>query len=148
MDMDGTEKSSVLIVDDSIESIMMLTFILKYDYIIYKATSGKEALDSVMRNKPDIILLDVLMPKMDGYDVLLALKKNDETKDIPVIFVTGLTEASDEEKGLSMGASDYITKPFSDAIVKLRVEKQLKLGKLEQKYNEAMAELASLGKIV
>ena len=141
--MDGFEKSSVLIVDDNPESVMMLAFILKSDYVIFKASNGPDAIESAIKNNPDIILLDVLMPKMDGYEVLGRLKEAEETKDIPVIFVTGLTEADDEAKGLEMGASDYITKPFSATIVKLRVEKQLKLGRLEKKYNEALAIMAS-----
>jgi len=142
--MEMSEKSRVLIVDDNIDSIMMLTFILKNDYIIHKATSGPEALESASKNQPDIILLDVLMPKMDGYEVLALLKESEDTKDIPVIFVTGLNEADDEAKGLELGASDYITKPFSASIVKLRVEKQLKMGLLEKKYSEVLKELTAL----
>lgn len=137
--MDGKRKTSVLVVDDNIESIMMLSFILKGEYIVYTATSGEEALNEAAKHIPDIILLDVLMPKMDGYEVLRRLKANDATKDIPVIFVTGLSEADDEAKGLSLGASDYITKPFSAAIVRLRVEKQLRICKLEKELNNSAA---------
>ena len=139
--MEGTVKNSVLIVDDNTDSIKMLEFILKNDYVLHAAKSGEEAIELAQKYVPDIILLDVLMPKMDGYEVLIRLKEIPETKNIPVIFVTGLTEADDEAKGLSLGAADYITKPFSSAIVKLRVEKQLKMGNLEKEYNEAISKM-------
>ena len=123
--MDEDKKYSVLVVDDDPNSILMLSFILKHEYTVYAVKCGEDAFDMIDQIVPDIILLDILMPKMDGYEVLNKLKSDNKTKDIPVIFITGLSEADDEEKGLRMGAADYITKPFSTAIVKLRVSQQI-----------------------
>jgi diguanylate cyclase (GGDEF)-like protein len=86
-----------------------------------------DAIELAEKFSPDVILLDILMPEMDGYDVISQLKKRTKTDEIPVIFITGLTGAEEEEKGLSLGAVDYISKPFSPAIVKLRVRNQMQM---------------------
>jgi diguanylate cyclase (GGDEF)-like protein len=117
------DKNSVLIVDDEKANCIMISQILKNDYTVYIATNGHEAIDVAKKKQPDIILLDIMMPGLSGYEVLAVLKETIETKNIPVIFVTGLNNEEDEEKGLYLGAEDYITKPFSPAIVKLRVQK-------------------------
>jgi signal transduction histidine kinase len=119
--------NSILIVDDEKANIIALTHILGSDFNIYAAKNGQDAIDAAKNYLPDVILLDILMPEMVGYEVLAWLKNNEETKAIPVIFVTGLVAAEDEEKGLGLGAADYITKPFSPAIVKLRVQNQIQL---------------------
>lgn len=124
------KENSILIVEDSASNIMILTQMLIDDYIIYTAKNGYEAIELAQTYLPDVILLDIVMPGMDGYEVIIALKSQEKTKPIPVIFLTGLVNASDEEKGLVLGAADYITKPFHAAIVKLRVGNQIKL--LEQ----------------
>ena len=121
------EKSSILIIDDEKANLLHLNHILGSDYTIYMARDTREAQKLVKDNPPDLILLDIVMPGMDGYEMLAALKRSDETKEIPVIFITGLNSRSDEEKGLSLGAADYISKPFSPAIVKLRVLNQIKI---------------------
>jgi diguanylate cyclase (GGDEF)-like protein len=128
--MNETKKNSVLIVDDESSNIMALTHILSAEYGIYAAKSGEQAITAAEKYSPDVVLLDIVMSGMDGYDVIAALKSRPKTQDIPVIFITGLSDSDDEEKGLSLGASDYIAKPFSPAIVKLRVRNQMKM--LEQ----------------
>jgi diguanylate cyclase (GGDEF)-like protein len=120
-------KYSVLIVDDEKSNISEIREILSPVYTIYAARSGTEAVETAEEFVPDVILLDILMPEMDGYDVITKLKKSDKTRMIPVIFVTGLDGEEDEEKGLELGAADYIAKPFSSAIVKLRVQNQIKI---------------------
>lgn len=125
--MSNSEKRSLLIVDD--EKINVLTFkhILGDEYTIYTAKNGQEAIEAAKKYLPDIILLDILMPDMNGYEVLASMKNIKEISEIPVIFVTGLTHIEDEERGLNLGAADYITKPFSPAIVKLRVKNQIQI---------------------
>ena len=125
--MDEAPKSSLLIVDDEVLNIMVLTSILNAEYSIYAAKTGQDAIELAAEHAPDVILLDILMPGMDGYEVISALKNSDKTREIPVIFVTGLDYVEDEEKGLLMGASDYIRKPFSASIVKLRVRNQIEM---------------------
>jgi diguanylate cyclase (GGDEF)-like protein len=104
------------------------------------ATNGAEALDLVRSDTPDIILLDIVMPEMDGYEVCRRLKENDLTRHIPVIFVTGKTHEEDEFRGLELGAVDYITKPFSLPIVKARVKNHLEL----KRRGDLLEELAFL----
>ena len=124
---DNKDKNSILIVDDEKSNIMALSMILSPDYVIYAAKNGRDAIEIAQEYLPDVILLDILMPEMDGYDVISRLKGMEETESIPVIFVTGLTTAGSEVKGLDLGAADYIIKPFSPAIVKLRVRNQIKI---------------------
>ena len=120
-------RSSILIVDDVNLNIMALTHILSPDYTVNAVNSGKNAIIAAERYQPDLILLDILMPEMDGYDVIAELKRTEKTRNIPVIFITGLSDPGDEEKGLSLGAVDYISKPFSPSIVKLRVHSQIQI---------------------
>ena len=125
--MDTTEKRKVLIVDDEKTSIIALTHILSPEYTIFAAKNGPDAIETANKHLPDVILLDILMPKMDGYEVLFRLKNTPKTQEIPVFFVTGLVGPGDEEKGMMMGASDYITKPFSPEIIKLKVRNQMQI---------------------
>ena len=121
-------KPVILIVDDVPSNIQMLAGILKEEYKIKVAINGERALElSVLDPLPDLILLDVEMPQMNGYDVLKKLKEEEKTKNIPVIFVTGNDTIYDEEKGLLAGAVDYITKPVRPAIVKARIHTHLTL---------------------
>jgi phosphoserine phosphatase RsbU/P len=125
---DTEEKKLVLIVDDAPANLQMVRSILKDDFKIRVATSGAKALDLVKtKPHPDLILLDVTMPEMDGYEVCGILKATPEARDIPVIFLTGKTETDDETKGFEVGAVDYIHKPFSPAVVKARVHTHLVL---------------------
>jgi sigma-B regulation protein RsbU (phosphoserine phosphatase) len=122
------EKKLVLLVDDAPANLQMMRSILKDDFKIRVATSGAKALELVKtKPQPDLILLDVMMPEMDGYEVCGILKSMPEVRDIPVIFLTGKTEADDETKGFEVGAVDYIHKPFSPAVVKARVHTHLVL---------------------
>ena len=122
------QKKTVLIVDDAPSNLQMVNSILKGSYNVRIATGGAKALELVKAvPQPDLILLDVMMPGMDGYEVCTRLKADTETHDIPVIFLTGQTEAQDETRGFDVGAVDYIHKPFSPAVVKARVQTHLVL---------------------
>ncbi len=122
------DRECVLVVDDTPDNIHILMNTLKDEYKVLAATSGAKALHLASNvNPPDIILLDVMMPEMDGYAVIKELKNNESTKDIPVVFITAMTETEDEQKGLELGAVDYITKPFGPELVKARVRNQLEL---------------------
>lgn len=125
--MSELEKLTILVVDDEPMNIMVLSDLLKKEYRVIAAKSGEQALSRVKDNQPDLILLDVMMPGMDGYEVCRKLKASTETQQIPIIFVTAMSEEEDEEKGLTAGAVDYITKPISPAIVTARVRSQLSL---------------------
>ena len=119
--------NKILIVDDSRLSQAHLAQILSEEYEIITASDGGNAIDIARKELPDLILLDVIMPNIDGYAVLEALHALPETKNIPVIFITGLDQDADEEKGLSMGAADYIAKPFNPVLIRLRVKQQIKM---------------------
>lgn len=109
-------------------NIQVLAGVLKADYHVKIATSGEKALEIAHSNDaPDLILLDIMMPKMDGYGVIRRLKESGRTQNIPVIFVTAKGEVEDEQKGLEMGAVDYISKPFHPPIVLARVKTQMNL---------------------
>ena len=126
----------VLIVDDSATNVMTLTNILRHDYVLETASSGFEALRKVIENTPDIILLDIIMPEMDGFEVISRLKQMPEAKNIPVIFITGLNDTKNEEKGLALGAIDYISKPFSPKTVKARVNTYIQLFEYQRSFEE------------
>ncbi|HXP97163.1 MAG TPA: EAL domain-containing protein [Telmatospirillum sp.] len=129
----GKERPRILIVDDVHENLHALMNILRDDYAIIAATSGERALELAGRHpQPDLILLDVKMPGMDGYSVLAQLKANQETADIPVIFVTALAEAADEARGLDLGIAEYISKPVNPDLLRLRVGTQLALRRYRQ----------------
>jgi putative two-component system response regulator len=117
----------VLIVDDTKTNIAILVEALRSECRISVATNGSMALEQADRNPPDLILLDIMMPEMDGYQVCSKLKSSNKTKDIPVIFITALHEISEKSKGFDLGAVDYITKPFEIAEVKARVRTHLSL---------------------
>src|SRR6516165_3143065 len=126
--IDAAEKKVLLLVDDDAENIQVVHSILKDTYKIRVAMNGAKALDlAQVEPAPDLILLDVMMPGMDGYEVCRRLKADQATGDIPVIFLTGKTEVADETRGFEVGAVDYIHKPFSPVIVKARVRTQLML---------------------
>ncbi len=121
-------KPIVLIVDDIPTNLKILGTALKNDYHVKVTTTGEEALlIATSKNPPSIILLDIMMPEMDGYEICRRLKEAPETRDIPVIFITAMNEEKDEELGLTLGAIDYITKPFSIPIVKARIKNHLEL---------------------
>lgn len=122
------EQQVVLLVDDEPANIQIVNSILKDTYKTRIATNGAKALELANQDPaPDLILLDVMMPGMDGYEVCSRLKESAQTKDIPVIFLTGQTEIDDETRGFEVGAVDYIHKPFSPAVVQARVRTHLAL---------------------
>ncbi|PPD31766.1 MAG: diguanylate cyclase response regulator [Methylomonas sp.] len=123
-----TAKPLILIVDDTPTNIQVLAENLIKDYKVKVAASGGAALEIIARQGlPDLILLDVMMPEMDGYEVCRRLKNDPQTSAIPVIFVTAMNEASNEEYGLNLGAMDYITKPFYLPVVKARIRNHIRL---------------------
>jgi class 3 adenylate cyclase len=145
----NNQKKTVLVVDDAPTNIQVVNSILKDSYKIRIATNGAKALELVkVLPYPDLILLDVLMPDMDGYEVCTRLKADPETRDIPVIFLTAQTEITDETRGFDVGAVDYIHKPFSPAVVKARVHTHLVLREktelIEQKNRENEALLLNI----
>lgn len=123
----NTPRITVLIVDDEPSNLHTLGNVLQPHFDVLVAPSGTRALQIVANSPPDLILLDVLMPDMNGYDVLSQLRNNPVTRDIPVIFVTGLDSSEDEEYGLTLGVADYITKPYRPPIILARVRIQLEL---------------------
>ena len=114
LSMRKNEKPRILIVDDEKINLKVLADLLKDEYLPILARNGEQALLHAFNDTPpDLILLDVVMPEMGGHEVIKILKNDDQTKNIPVIFVTSLNSTDDEERGLLLGAVDYITKPFS-----------------------------------
>ncbi|MCL2669213.1 MAG: response regulator, partial [Syntrophaceae bacterium] len=125
--MDRLIKNKILIVDDDRANLMYLNNLLSAEYTLYMAKDGAQAIKRVDEYLPDLILLDIIMPGMSGYELLSLLKKAERTRDIPVIFITGLSGDEDEMRGLELGADDYISKPFNEAIVRLRIRNQLRI---------------------
>ncbi|MDR1898520.1 MAG: diguanylate cyclase [Treponema sp.] len=125
--MDDKGRYSILVVDDEKSNLMVLNNLLSSDYAVFTAKSGEEALGRASEDPPDLILLDIIMPGMDGFEVLRRLKNSSDTKDIPVIIITGLDNEFDEEKALLLGAVDYIAKPFKPSIVLARVGTHIQL---------------------
>ena len=120
-------KNSILIVDDEKVNLKILSYILGADYKIYTAQSGTSAIEKAREYRPDLILLDIIMPGKDGYETLCEMKQCEILQNTPIIFITGLNSEEEEEKGLALNAADYIAKPFSSTIVKLRVQHQIKI---------------------
>mgnify|MGYP000926557871 FL=1 len=133
-------RQTILIVDDTPINIRMLSELLMDEHEILFATNGEDGLKRALHERPDLILLDIMMPGMDGYEVCRRLKDDPVTRDIPVIFVTALGQEADETKGLALGAIDYITKPISAPIIKARVHNHLKL----KRYQDMLASQALL----
>ncbi|MCL2442472.1 MAG: response regulator [Treponema sp.] len=118
-------KNSILIVDDDTTNLMVLTKFLMKEYTLYTVTDGATALEKANKSLPDLILLDIIMPDISGYEVLAELKKSDKTKSIPVIFISALSGENDKNQMLANGAAGHITKPFDEATVKLTVRQHI-----------------------
>jgi signal transduction histidine kinase len=154
--LDSINKATILVVDDTPDNLTVLSNLLKDDYKVKIATGGETALKIVASGRPpDLILLDIMMPGMDGYEVCRRLKRDPKTMNIPVIFLTAKADVADEKKGLELGAIDYITKPISPPIVMARVKNHLALKamadflqkkNLELESARSVAEKASLAK--
>jgi signal transduction histidine kinase len=150
------EKQTVLVVDDAPENIAILSSLLRGQYRTRVATNGADALEIASSNaeRPDLILLDIRMPEMDGYEVCRRLKANESLRDIPVIFLSALNETVDKVKAFGVGGIDYVTKPFHAEEVQARVETHLKVRRLQvelekqnrtlQEYNEQLRQLHAL----
>ncbi|MES2037383.1 MAG: two-component system response regulator [Pseudomonadota bacterium] len=125
--IEATYPSTVLVVDDTVANLTLITDLLKPYYRVKAATSGESALKTIEADPPDLVLLDIMMPGMSGFDVCKQLKADPRFRDIPVIFLTAMGAVADETRGLEMGATDYITKPINPPIVLARVANTLKL---------------------
>ncbi|MEG3640416.1 response regulator [Magnetococcus sp. PR-3] len=144
--MENEEKRIILIVDDAPANVQTLNSFLKESYKTKIATNGEKALKIAGgETKPDLILLDIMMPEMDGYEVCRRLKSDPETKQIPVIFLSGKDSLMDEAKGLMLGAVDFIMKPIDATLVKARVRVHLmQLDRWKAREAELLAEISAL----
>ena len=139
------KKSCILIVDDERQNIKVLTQFLRDTYKIMVAKDGEQALNAVSSNiVPDLILLDIMMPGLDGYEVCKRLKADEKTKHIPVIFVTAVTETQDAARGFQAGAVDFIQKPLDPVIAKARVDLHIKLHKTMADLKAALSQVKKL----
>ena len=134
---DQAHNGRLLIVDDAMENIQILNHVLGEEHEVLFAMNGERALELAHQHQPDLILLDAVMPGMDGYEVCAALRASSDVSDIPIIFVTALTTPEDETRALEAGAVDFITKPFNVAVVRARVRTHLTL----KRQSDAMREL-------
>jgi DNA-binding response OmpR family regulator len=149
-----TDRKTILIVDDTPDNLSLLSSLLKSVYKTKIATNGQKALAIASSdNPPDLVLLDIMMPEIDGYEVCRRLKAGETTRDIPIIFLTAMSQAEDEQKGLEIGAVDYITKPINPSLLLARVNTHLRLKEandflknqteiLEQKVQERTRQLS------
>ncbi|MEG3640375.1 diguanylate cyclase domain-containing protein [Magnetococcus sp. PR-3] len=125
-------QARILIVDDVPSNIQIIRQVINPEHQVFFATNGPSALQLAKEKQPDLMLLDISMPEMDGFEVCRRLQRQEETSDIPVIFITALEDEADELKGLQLGAVDFITKPIRPAIVSQRVDNHLKMRRLQQ----------------
>jgi len=133
-----TGRQKILIIDDTPVNIQILNGFLRQDYDIFFSTNGPDGIRIARQKLPDLILLDIMMPEMDGYEVCAKIKTDPLTRQIPVIFITAMNAEEDEAKGLDAGAIDYITKPISAPIVKARVKNHLEL----KRHRDTLEELS------
>lgn len=141
-----SDKQTLLLVDDEPTNLRVLRTVLQDDYRLLFAKSGDEALALVNQQRPDLVLLDVMMPGMTGFDVCSRLKADTTTAAIPVIFVTALKDEVDEAKGFAVGAVDYIAKPISPAIVRARVKNHLSLVRADELKQTRLQVIQRLGR--
>ena len=131
-------KETILIVDDTLENLQLLSnMLMEHGYGVRVAVNGSVALKSIQAVLPNLILLDINMPQMDGYEVCTYLKSNPATAEIPIIFMSALNDVLDKVKAFSVGAADYITKPFELEEVLARIENQLQNIRLRKKLQES-----------
>jgi DNA-binding response OmpR family regulator len=133
MSLESSNKGVILIVDDNPDNLELLFFFLSdSDFTVLLATDGKSAIEKVEESNPDLILLDVMMPGIDGFETCRRLKANESSKDIPVIFMTALSETVDKVKGFNVGAVDYLTKPIQEEDLKARVTTHITIRNLNR----------------
>jgi len=138
--MNEKKKYRILVVDDESVNLKLMAEILREEYELAFAKSGEEALNLIL-NQPDLILLDIMMPDKDGYELAREIKMNPQTSHIPLIFVSAMHEATNEIRGLDLGAVDYIAKPVNAQIVKLRIKTQIKLLEAQRKLEDYTQDL-------
>ncbi|CAM3766847.1 response regulator [Rheinheimera salexigens] len=139
-------KASILLVDDEPTNLRVLKQVLQQDYKLIYARSGQEAIELAQREQPDLILLDIMMPGMTGYEVCRTLKAHSTTLAIPIIFVTALQQERDEAHGFEVGAVDYITKPITPIVVQARVKNQLSLVRADELKRTRLQVVERLGR--
>lgn len=139
-------RPSLLLVDDEPTNLQVLKQILQQDYRLLFATDGVRALEIAQQEQPQLILLDIMMPGMDGYAVCSALKTQPETRSIPVIFITALNDVQDEAKGFELGCVDYLTKPVSAPIVRARIKTHLSLVRIDELLDSRLQIIQRLGR--
>lgn len=139
--MNRESRSRILIVDDAPENLQVLVEALRGIYSVIVAKSGFKALElALLVPPPDLILLDIVMPEMDGFEVCRRLQEDPRTRSIPVLFITALHDEESENRGLTLGAVDFITKPFNPQLVKARVRTQLELKRLRERVRRFLDE--------
>ena len=136
----GTSRFTVLVVDDTPKNLQVVGNLLKKHYQVDVATHSKQALEKISKRPPDLILLDIMMPEMDGYEVCRCLRDNTQTQDIPIIFLTAKTEIEDLVKGFALGAVDYVTKPFITEELLARVKTHLELRQSRQEISRLLSD--------
>ena len=129
-------RHKILLIDDTPIMLRLLSNALRSDYDVIVAKDGKQGIANAQKHKPDLILLDLVMPEMSGFEVLQILKIEPETQKIPVMLITGNDSVDDEEKGYGLGALDYIRKPFVASIVRFKVRFVLDYSMMKQKLSE------------
>ncbi len=136
-DQSSTNKGNILLVDDTLDNLRVLSNLLtEQGYYVRPVPDGRQALSAAARKPPDLILLDIMMPGMDGYEVCRRLKADERTREIPVIFISAIDETLDKVKAFSLGGVDYVTKPFQEAEVLARVNTHLTMRRLFQEHME------------
>ena len=151
MENDHPKRNMVMVVEDTESDIDILVECLSDAYRVRVAMDGPSALEDIQKEPPDVILLDIMMPGMDGYEICRRIKQNKKTRDVLVIFVTALSEAVDETRGFELGAVDYITKPFSFSVIRARIKTHLDLSEARkelQQQNELLKENLKLRELV
>lgn len=149
MSTNPEDKPRVMIVDDVTENLRILVELLKDDYHLIPLKSGKVALEKMAQDPlPDLALLDIVMPGMDGYELCARLKNNPRTKEIPVIFITAVSEVMDDAKAFELGAVDYVPKPFNPLTVKARINTHIKLSRTLKKLQSALKDIRTLSGLI
>jgi PleD family two-component response regulator len=143
------DKPTVLIVDDAAENLRILMELLKDDYRVIPMKSAKAALEKLAQDPlPDLALLDIVMPEMDGYELCSRLKGDPRTEQIPVIFITAVSEVMDDAKAFELGAVDYVPKPFNPLTVKARVNTHIKLHRTLKELQDALKDIRTLSGLI
>lgn len=142
-------RSTILLVDDDLMNLEILSSVLGKQYNLIVARGGKQALDVIESGKiPNLVLLDIMMPDLDGYSVCTLFKSEEATKDIPIIFISAMGQSGDEAEGFNLGAVDYIKKPFVPSIVLARVETHLKLANSLKEIKELYSKSTIMNRLI